>query len=589
MKKIRLISSMLCVLLAFGTIFGVTVSAQENKISFVTVEKQYLAGAKSVSNAELDKAIVDGWNSMEESINISKYNISVDDIMDYYFNLVYNNPEYFYVKTEYQASYNPVTNTIYSIKPTYLVSENELSGYRTKFDSAVEKIMNHVDSTMSDFDKVLTLHDALAMNCQYDEDYYLGNKIGDMSYTAYGAFVDQNAVCQGYSLAYKLLLDKCGVESTFASSDSINHMWNIVKLGGKYYHVDVTWDDGRITSAGNYYDVSGNVSHVYFLQTDAEVKEAKNANDMKASVKATDKKYSDAFFRYTNPTNIFVVGGAYYYINTTGDVVKRVNDVETTLYKINSARWDNKGNKYKTWIPAYAMLGKMNDDLYFNESNSITKLSIQTGNASKLCDLKLPNNEVAVGLCIIDGVVYYDKQNSSGQITQIIKPDVFIGFDYSFTVDITKDGKAITDEIIYGYVGDEYKVTIKGLYDTDDIYDISVLNPDAAEYDEETGTITLLGEGQTYFTVTSIKSSLMFTVLFNISDKQNAMLGDVNGDKAINMKDVLFMRKYIAGQSVSNFNEISADVNCDERINMKDVLLMRKYIAGYPVHFGKAS
>ena len=81
----------------------------------------------------------------------------------------------------------------------------------------------------------------------------------------------------------------------------------------------------------------------------------------------------------------------------------------------------------------------------------------------------------------------------------------------------------------------------------------------------------------------------MFTVLFNISDKQDVMLGDVNGDKAINMKDVLFMRKYIAGQSVSNFNEISADVNCDERINMKDVLLMRKYIAGYPVHFGKAS
>ena len=68
MKKIRLISSMLCVLLAFGTIFGVTVSAQENKISFVTVEKQYLAGAKSVSNVELDKAIVDGWNSMKESI-----------------------------------------------------------------------------------------------------------------------------------------------------------------------------------------------------------------------------------------------------------------------------------------------------------------------------------------------------------------------------------------------------------------------------------------------------------------------------------------------------------------------------------------
>ena len=59
--------------------------------------------------------------------------------------------------------------------------------------------------------------------------------------------------------------------------------------------------------------------------------------------------------------------------------------------------------------------------------------------------------------------------------------------------------------------------------------------------------------------------------------------GDVNADSAINMKDVLAMRKFIAG--ISALNEEAADVNGDSTVNMKDVLLLRKYIAGMAVEF----
>ena len=58
----------------------------------------------------------------------------------------------------------------------------------------------------------------------------------------------------------------------------------------------------------------------------------------------------------------------------------------------------------------------------------------------------------------------------------------------------------------------------------------------------------------------------------------DVLLGDANDDGAVNMKDVLAMRKAIAdmGVTINNFN---ADVNRDNSVNMKDVLLIRKFLA----------
>lgn len=55
-------------------------------------------------------------------------------------------------------------------------------------------------------------------------------------------------------------------------------------------------------------------------------------------------------------------------------------------------------------------------------------------------------------------------------------------------------------------------------------------------------------------------------------------LGDANGDGAVNMKDVLTLRKQIAGMTVFCYME-NADVNGDGDVNMKDVLMLRKFLA----------
>ena len=62
------------------------------------------------------------------------------------------------------------------------------------------------------------------------------------------------------------------------------------------------------------------------------------------------------------------------------------------------------------------------------------------------------------------------------------------------------------------------------------------------------------------------------------------LLGDANDDGAVNMKDVLVMRKHIAGLDVA-MNAQNADVITDGAVNMKDVLQVRKYVAGIIENF----
>lgn len=60
------------------------------------------------------------------------------------------------------------------------------------------------------------------------------------------ALLNHRSVCAGYSKSLQYLMQKMGKECLFISGITAKkgrHAWNIVKLGGKYYHTDVTFGD----------------------------------------------------------------------------------------------------------------------------------------------------------------------------------------------------------------------------------------------------------------------------------------------------------------------------------------------------------
>lgn len=86
-------------------------------------------------------------------------------------------------------------------------------------------------------------------------------------HSAWGALMDGKAVCEGISYAYAFLLNKmripCGIVNGDCSLMGGAHAWNLLKLDGDYYHVDVTWG---LTS-----DQGSRDNFNYFMLTDDEI------------------------------------------------------------------------------------------------------------------------------------------------------------------------------------------------------------------------------------------------------------------------------------------------------------------------------
>ena len=60
---------------------------------------------------------------------------------------------------------------------------------------------------------------------------------------------------------------------------------------------------------------------------------------------------------------------------------------------------------------------------------------------------------------------------------------------------------------------------------------------------------------------------------------ENSIAGDANGDSAVNLKDVIIIRQFVAKWDVDVDTEV-ADVNNDGVVDLKDVILIRRFIAG---------
>ena len=94
--------------------------------------------------------------------------------------------------------------------------------------------------------------------------------------------------------------------------------------------------------------------------------------------------------------------------------------------------------------------------------------------------------------------------------------------------------------------------------------------------------LTIYGTAGSYVETYAKEESIPFVIIQSACN-----YGDFNNDNKIDSKDILLMKKKLAGYEVADLNKEACDVNGDGKVTSVDAVLLLKYVAGYDVELGK--
>ncbi len=126
---------------------------------------------------------------------------------------------------------------------------------------ASEIVQNVVVDDMTEYEKERALYAWLTENVRYDQDHYdaIANMDPD-SFNPYGALYNGKGICLAYATTFQLFMDMVNVECITvvgaAYESERDHAWNMVRLGGNWYCVDATWDEGDPEENWAYFNVT---------------------------------------------------------------------------------------------------------------------------------------------------------------------------------------------------------------------------------------------------------------------------------------------------------------------------------------------
>jgi hypothetical protein len=278
------------------------------------------------------------------------------------------------------------------------------AGQEKKVQQKIRSIISGLNLVnCSDAEKIKKIHDYLCNNVNYyDNGVVFGSK---SCHSAYSALIGKKTVCQGYATAFYALCIQAGISvrcvqgiANTGAGTSGNHLWNVVKLGSKWYNIDVTWDDQNASDSSISYD--------YFMKNNAVFNQ--NHKRFYYFNNANQKK------RYWDSTQIATFNAAcpmssVSYKNTVGKP-----SIQNITYAGNNAMrltW----NKVDTATGYYFYYAMNQTDL-----NNCKPIAIKGGNVTSL---------KMVGM--VPGKTYYFKMRAYSDLFTSIKSK------YSATVRVT--------------------------------------------------------------------------------------------------------------------------------------------------------
>ncbi len=582
-KRLRRLVAMvlLCVMLltAFPTVN--VVAAGEKASSGMRVSASWPPIVQAASVLKIPAAqvlalredILRALLAFESECNVEKYgiiyNAKVNDCLS---ELIKNTMPEVFQANSWMFYSNPHKGSVLTRIgfPNYLYQATAYRKMMSECEAVVEQMTQDlVSSDLSQARKALLLHDRLAVWVEYDKAATLLGNAPHIDHTMYGALCDRSAVCDGYAEAYMYLLQRVGIESYICRSNQLHHAWNIVKIDGKWYHVDVTEDDPT-------WDVTGRVNHKNFLiSSNALYVGGHQATDYDTT--PTDTKYETSNWPWqTSNTAFQYLGGRMYYIdNAKGTLGCWEGNKLYTVADVNDTWWVSANQYYPS---NYARLSADERYLYYTLSKAVYRYDPITGETKRFHSPKFTNRPYhnIYGMKVEAGVLYYEVTDtpaydavtkrwrqervpySTKNVTGISIEQLPQKCEYRKGDELDTSGLRIrvqysnktVESLSSGFVVEGFKTTVTG---------------------EQALTVRYAGKTAT------------FTV--SVTDKtaggNGQTLGNVDGDEKITSTDARMVLQYVVRKIGADKLDVrAADVNCDGKVDSTDARLILQLVVG---------
>ena len=228
----------------------------------ITMEQYYYNHMNKAQQAAYH-SILSGVKNLADEFQIPA--LEGEELYNVFFQMRLDHPEIFWVSSYKYRYYKDSPNLIFI--PEYLFDKKKICEHQKAMTARVEKLIRPAQK-LSEWEKEKYVHDFICENIRYDK------LKKSYSHEIIGPLGQGVGVCEGIAKAVKVLLDALGVWCVIAICGNnpekgikYRHTWNIVKIGGTYYHLDATFDNtlGKHSAAGQ------EIRYDYFNLDDSQI------------------------------------------------------------------------------------------------------------------------------------------------------------------------------------------------------------------------------------------------------------------------------------------------------------------------------
>ncbi|MCD8119294.1 MAG: hypothetical protein LUE29_07440 [Lachnospiraceae bacterium] len=222
----------------------------------------------SESDRKVYQALYKGVLNLKREIRLDGVCLPMESVHAVFRAVTNDNPFLYYFNQSLLEVRQSEYETI--LEPQYFCTREQIKIYNSRIEAIVNQMMSELClAECSEPERLRRVHDYFCENFEYDtESLGTGNYNRQIAaHSIIGVFAKGRAVCEGISKAVKLVLNtagiKCIVVDGLGGTEEGEHSWNIIKINGKPYHLDMTWDLANSKEGRTNYD--------YYNLTDADI------------------------------------------------------------------------------------------------------------------------------------------------------------------------------------------------------------------------------------------------------------------------------------------------------------------------------